>query len=168
MRVSFNEILLAFEFVSAGGMGEHEAFLCKQSGKTYWRSELSDHLDELPDDIDDGERYLRIPNKRELDLGKPLVLDFVRQFLPDDFDAVRQIFSRSGAYAQFKDLLGRRGALDRWHDFEGKAEKKSIAGMVRSQLDRARRVNGGDGKPACSRRSFVPAALIAGPRYSPP
>ena len=155
MRVSFNEILLAFEFVSAAGMGEHEAFLCKQSGQIYWRSELSDDLDELPDDIEDGERYIRIPDKRELDLGKPLVLDFVRQFLPDDFDDVRQIFSRSGAYARFKDLLGRRGALDRWHDFEGKAEEKSIAGMVRSQLDRARRVNGGHGKPACWRRSLL-------------
>ena len=33
MRVSFSEILLAFEFVSAGGMGEHEAFICKQSGQ---------------------------------------------------------------------------------------------------------------------------------------
>ncbi len=126
MRVSFSEILLAFEFVSAGGMGEHKAFLCKQSGQIYWRSELSDDSDELPDDIDDGERYVRIPDKRELDLGKPLVLDFVRQFLPDDFDDVRQIFSRSGAYVQFKDLLDRRGALDRWYDFEGKAEERAL------------------------------------------
>src|SRR5260221_9491151 len=86
MPVSLKEILGAFEFVSAGGMGEHQAFLCKQSGKIYWHSELSDDLDELPGDIDDSEKYVQIPNKRELDLGKPLVLDFARQFLPDDFD----------------------------------------------------------------------------------
>jgi hypothetical protein len=30
-------------------MGEHRAFLCKQSGKIYWHSELSDSFDELPD-----------------------------------------------------------------------------------------------------------------------
>jgi hypothetical protein len=126
MPVSLKDILGAFEFVSAGGMGEHQAFLCKQSGKIYWHSELSDDLDELPDNIDDSEKYVQIPNKRELDLGKPLVLDFARQFLPDDFDEVRQIFSSRGAYARFKDLLTRRGALDQWYDFEAKAEERAL------------------------------------------
>jgi hypothetical protein len=36
--------------------------------------------------LHDSEKYVQIPNKRELDLGKPLVLDFAGQFLPDDFD----------------------------------------------------------------------------------
>jgi hypothetical protein len=126
MPVSFKDIQGAFEFVSAGGLGEHQAFLCKQSGKVYWHSELSDDSDELPDDIDDSEKYLQIPDKRELELGKSLVLDFARQFLPDDFDEVRQIFSRRGAYARFKDLLGRRGALDQWYDFEAKAEERAL------------------------------------------
>ena len=34
MPVSFKDILEAFEFVSAGGMGEHQAFLCKQSAES--------------------------------------------------------------------------------------------------------------------------------------
>jgi hypothetical protein len=97
MPASLNDILAAFEFVSAAGVGEHQAFLCKSSGKVYWHSEFSDGLDELPDDIDDVEKFLQIPDKKELDLGKPLVLDFARQFAPDDFDEVRQIFSRRGA-----------------------------------------------------------------------
>ena len=126
MPVSFKDILEALEFVSAGGMGEHQAFLCKQSGRVYWHSEFSDELDELPDDIEDSEKYVPIPDKRELDLGKPLVLDFARQFLPNDIDEVRQIFSRKGAYARFKDLLDRRGALDHWYDFEAKVEEKAL------------------------------------------
>ena len=126
MPVSFNDILEAFEFVSAGGMGEHQAFLCRQSGKVYWHSELCEDLEELPDDIDDSEKYVPIPDKRELDLGKPLVLDFARQFLSDDFDEVRQIFNKRGAYARFKDLLDRRGALDQWYDFEAKAEERAL------------------------------------------
>jgi len=65
-------------------------------------------LDELPDDVGDSEKYLQIPDKRELDLGKPLALDFARQFLPNDFDEVRQLFSKRGAYARFKDLLDRK------------------------------------------------------------
>src|SRR5437016_12304737 len=122
MPVSFKDILGAFEFVSAGGMGEHQAFLCKQSGRIYWHSELSDDLDELPGDIDDSEKYVQIANKRELDLGKLLVLDFAGQFLPDDFDEVRQIFSSRGAYARVEGMLSRRVALDGWYDCEAKAE----------------------------------------------
>ena len=110
MLVSLKDIQEAFEFVCAGGGGEHEAFLCRQSGKLYCHSELCDDLDILPDDIGDSEKFLQIPDKRELDLGKPLALDFARQFLPGDFDDVRQFFSRRGAYARFKDLLGRRRA----------------------------------------------------------
>jgi hypothetical protein len=126
MPVSLNDLREAFEFVSAGGGGEHQAFLCKRSGKLYCHSELCDDLDILPDDIDDSEKFLPIPDKRELDLGKPLALDFARQFLPGDFDDVRQIFSRRGAYARFKNLLDRRGMLDQWYGFEVEAEESAL------------------------------------------
>ena len=79
----------------------------------------------MPDDIDD-EKYISIPDKRELDLGKPLVLDFAREFIPVDYDEVRQIFSRRGAYRRFKDLLVRRGALERWYDFSSKSEETAL------------------------------------------
>ena len=60
----------------------------------------------------------RFPDKRELDLGKPLALDFARECLPDDFDEVRYMFSRKGAYRKFRALLIRRNVLDRWYEFE--------------------------------------------------
>ena len=124
MPVNLNDLREAFEFVSAGSGGEHQAFLCKQSGTLYCHSELCDDFDILPDDIDDIEKFLPVPDKRELDLGKPLALAFTRQFLPGDFDDVRQFFSRKGAYhQQFKDLLDRRGMLDQWYAFEAKPRK---------------------------------------------
>jgi len=126
MHVSLKDLREAFEFVSAGGGDEHQAFLCKQSGKLYCHSELGDDLDILPDDIDDNEKFLQIPDRKDLDLGKPLALDFAREFLPDDFDDVRQFFSGRGAYARFKDLLHRRGSLDQWYDFEAKAEERAL------------------------------------------
>ena len=49
-------------------MGENEAYLDRQSGKIYWHSEVGDNDEELPDDIDD-EKYISIPDKRELNLG---------------------------------------------------------------------------------------------------
>ena len=116
MAVSFSDLQLAFEFVSSGGMGENEAYLDRQSGKIYWHSEFGDN----------DEEYISIPDKRELDLGKPLVLDFAREFLADDYDEVRQIFSRRGAYRRYKELLVRRGALDRWYDFSNKSEETAL------------------------------------------
>jgi hypothetical protein len=126
MSVSFKDLQEAFEFVCAASGGEHQAFLCKQSGKIYCHSDLADDRDLLPDDIDDHEKFLPIPDRRDLDLGKPVALDFARQFLPGGFDEVRLFFTRKGAYARFKDLLARRGALDQWYDFEANAEERAL------------------------------------------
>jgi hypothetical protein len=108
MPVSFQEILTAFEFVGFTGLGEHLAILCRRTGKIYLHSEFSDFdelNDELPDDVEDDEKYLTIPNKRELGLGKPLALEFARKFLPGDFDEVRYIFGKRKAYSKFRALL---------------------------------------------------------------
>ncbi len=126
MRVSFKDIQEAFEFVSVGGGDEQEAFLCKETGEIYYHSGLDDDLDELPADIGDSDKFLQIPDKRELDLGKPLALDFAREFLADDFDDVRQFFGKKGAYARFKALLQQRGALDQWYAFEEKAVERAL------------------------------------------
>ena len=59
MPVRLKDLREAFEFVcAAGGGGEHQAFLCKQSGKLYCHSDLCDDLDILPDDVDDSEKFL--------------------------------------------------------------------------------------------------------------
>jgi hypothetical protein len=100
---NFEDILPSFEFVGSH-LGHYQALLCRRTGKIYWRSEFSDLdglADELPDDIEDDEKYIAIPDKRELDLGKPLVLDFAREFLPDDFDEVRYIFSKRAPTKSF-------------------------------------------------------------------
>lgn len=98
MPVSFAGLQLAFEFVSSGRLGENRVIPDTRSGRLYYHSEVVDNMeeDEVPDDIRD-ERYIEIPHKNELNLGKPLVLEFARQFLPDNYDDVRHIFSRRGA-----------------------------------------------------------------------
>jgi hypothetical protein len=128
MPISFQDLLLSFEFVGDGASG-HQAILCRRTDKIYWRSEFSDldeFNDELPDDIEDEANYVAIPDKRELGLGKPLVLDFAREFLPDDFDEIRWMFSKGGAYKKFRALLIRRNALDRWYDFESKTTERAL------------------------------------------
>jgi hypothetical protein len=54
------------------------------------------------------------------------VLNFAREFLPNDVDDVYDIFRRKGAYAKFKALLMRRNALDRWYEFEQKATERAL------------------------------------------
>lgn len=128
MLADFQEILNAYEFASSEA-NSNQAFLCRQTGKVLWSSEFSDldePLDELPDDVENDDKYIAIPDKRELDLGKPMVLDFTREFLPDDFDDVRFMFSKRGAYKTFRALLIRRSVLERWYDFESKATERAL------------------------------------------
>jgi hypothetical protein len=126
LAVDWNELVLTFEFVSLGQPGEHEAVLCRKTGKFLWLTDLEEDIEAWPDDADDEEKYLSIPHKKELDLGKPLVLEFARQFLPGEFNEVRRMFDKRGAYARFKDLLQRKRALDRWYDFETKATEAAL------------------------------------------
>jgi hypothetical protein len=51
---------------------------------------------------------------------------FAPPLLPDDFDDVRDAFSRRGAYPKFEALLARRGAIDRRHAFEAKAKERAL------------------------------------------
>jgi hypothetical protein len=127
MPISFKELMETYELASMGSpeFGEHHAYLCRESGKIYWHSEFSD-LEELPEDIEDEDKYIQLPSKRELDLGVPLVMEFVRQFLPRNFDDVSDMFRRRGAYRRFKQLLIRTRALEQWYDFEQKATERAL------------------------------------------
>lgn len=115
-----------FEFASMGGYGEAEAYLCRATGHIYYHSEMCDDFEELPDDIDDGDKYVALPHKNDLDLGRALVEQFVATHLNDAHDQVRTIFRRRGAYARFKDLLERRGKLQAWYDYEQEATHKAL------------------------------------------
>ncbi|MBR0708572.1 hypothetical protein [Bradyrhizobium liaoningense] len=130
MPVSFADITEAFEFANTeGDVAELRAFVCRQTGKIYHQTEGLDSEDfdeELPDDIEDEAKYIPLPDKRGLGLGKPLVLDFAHEFLPDDFDDVRYFFGKRGAYPKFEAMLARRGAIDRWHAFQAKATERAL------------------------------------------
>lgn len=125
MPVKFEDISFAFEYVGSADIGINHAWLNRETGETVLHSEMYDNFEEVPDDIDD-EKYVVIPHKKELDLGKPLVLRFVREYLPNDLDEAYDTFRRKGAYARFRRLLARRHAIDRWHDFSAKAEVEAL------------------------------------------
>jgi hypothetical protein len=113
----YDTIEEAFLFVSGAAPFERTAVVHRKTGETFYASLMSDY-DELPEDLDESDDYVGIPHKNDLDLGKPLVMDFVRSQCPEEVDRILTIFSRRGAYGRFKDLLEQNGLLDEWYVFE--------------------------------------------------
>jgi hypothetical protein len=126
VAVKLDDLVNAFDFVSAGRLFEHEAYLSVETGVIHYCSELGGLDEELPDDIDDPEKYIAIPHKNDLDLGKRLALRFVEDLLPDEVDNAYGIFSRKGAYSRFKSLLEDRGMLQQWYEYEEKSTKQAL------------------------------------------
>lgn len=120
MSIKFSDIEDAFFFVSSDSMYTNNAILCKESGKIFYQSDYLEEeaVDEIPEEILENEDCIEIPHKNELDLGRDLVFEFVEKHLSGDFDRVRNIFRRKGAYGRYKDLLEERGLLKKWYDFE--------------------------------------------------
>lgn len=129
VSVNGTDLRLAFDFVSAGAPYECSAYICLDTGKIHWKSDagvLGNEEEELPEDLETSDRYLAVPHKNDLNLGRRLALAFVDQELPDDSDIVAGFFRRRGAYARFKDLLHARGMLQQWYEFENRTTEEAL------------------------------------------
>ena len=125
MKIRFDDIENAFLFTSMGSMSENQAILCKETGEIYYISEMGDS-DNLPDDVDESDKYIEIPYKNELDLGRNLVFQFVSKHIPEEIVKVEKIFRKKGAYSAFKTLLEQKGLLDQWHDYEDSRQSEAL------------------------------------------
>jgi hypothetical protein len=114
----------AFEFASVSGPFDNRAYVDLESGKIYLVSDEFELEQELPEDLEESDRYLAVPGKNELDLGRRLVERFVQERLPADVEEVAALFRRKGAYSRMKVLLADRGVLQQWYEFE-QAETRS-------------------------------------------
>lgn len=120
----YRDIELAFDYVGSASSGENRAVYDKTTEQFYFESDMLDES-EIPDDID-WDQCVEVPHKNDLNLGRELVFDFVRQMLPREEDTVYQIFRRRGAYGRFKDFLERHSLLDQWYAFEQSAQRRAI------------------------------------------
>jgi len=98
MPVTWNEIHDAFEFISSDPMFGNSAFINRETGEIHWRSDWGGAFEPLPEDIDDDAKYVELPNPRDLDLGRPLVMRFAADELDEHYDEIDAIFSRKGAF----------------------------------------------------------------------
>lgn len=126
--VNFSDLEDAYLFVNFGAMFDNRAYVCRDTGKIYWISDDGGALgeDELPDDLEDSDRYVSVPDQRDLDLGRVLVMEFMGQHMPDDYDLVAGFFRGRGAFGRFKDLIDSKGQLDAWHKFEKEAVRRAL------------------------------------------
>jgi hypothetical protein len=125
MAISFDDIETAFTFVSMDQQYIHNAYLYKTTGEMYFTSEFGDS-DELPDDIDDPEKYISIPHQNDLDLGRNLVFVFVSEYRPEQLGMVHAIFRNKGAYSRYKAFLVEEELLEQWYQYEQKHQKAAL------------------------------------------
>jgi len=130
--MKIDDVMSAFEFASFDGGFDHNAFICRETGEIFWSDSGGDLDAELPEDIE-SDKYICVPDQMELNLGRELAMRFADEFLPDDHDRVRSIFSRSGAYRRFKDLLEDRDQLQAWFAYEQKAIETALRQWCREQ-----------------------------------
>jgi hypothetical protein len=126
VAVKFDDISLAFDFVSSAAPMEHGAYISLERGQIFWMSEFTSMDEEVPDDLETSDRYVAIPHKNDLNLGRDLAFRFVAEYLPNRYGDVRACFRSKGAYSQFKQLLRDEAMLDKWYSFEAAAVEKAI------------------------------------------
>jgi hypothetical protein len=125
MKHDFNDIELGFMFVSSEPECANSAKLDRETGKIFYTSAVSDS-DELPEDIEDNDKYIDIPHKNDLDLGKRIVFDFVREFIPNELEIIDGFFRHPGAYSNLKNYLSRIGKLKEWHKYSEEAQDNAL------------------------------------------
>ena len=115
--VDLHELETAVLLVSGPGHFS-EAWVGLDTGAVHVRGEgVGLEAAPLPEDIDTSDRYVGVPDARDLDLGHALVFAFAEAEMPDEYERVRQVFRRPGAYRHFGKLVDDRGLRERWHAF---------------------------------------------------
>ena len=126
VTVKFSDLLDGFEFANFGNSLEIGAFISLDRGTVHLTSSEVKLNEEVPEDLEISDRYIAIPHKNDLDLGRALALLFIEEALPDDYDTAVSYFRNRGAYSRFKGLLEARGIINQWYEFERNAIESAL------------------------------------------
>jgi len=111
-----DDLHLAVEYVTGGGSYGAEAYIDLRSGAILYGG--SDAEEPLPKGVHNTKRYLRVPTKKELDLGRDDALAFTEQHAPQLLERAEYIFHAAGAFDRFKHLMREHGLLDAWYAYQ--------------------------------------------------
>ena len=132
--VRLDQLQDALDWASSSSL-TNEAYVCRETGHIYWVSGdagIADD-DDVPDDIQDIEKYALIPDKYYLDLGNKLAFDFAARYLADQYDDVRAMFRRKGAYRRFKVLLRQRNLVEQWFAYGEDRTREALENWCESE-----------------------------------
>lgn len=127
---AFEDLLVAYEWVSADSGGENAAYVSRETGRIYWLSDEAESDEPLPDDLEDETRYIAVPHKHDLNLGKALALRFVNDELPSQYREAAEFFRHPGAYRRFKAMLEGAGKLEEWYAYQSEAVTNALRAWV--------------------------------------
>ena len=130
MKIDMDDFEFAMDFISSD-LFDNQAYIDTESGAIYCSGEGVE--EPLPDDIDENDKYLAIPTKRDLELGKPLALKFTALEMPDQIEDVYAMFRKRGAYAKFKHLLNTLELTEKWYVFEKSETQQAITDWLEMQ-----------------------------------
>ena len=133
--VDLDQLQGAVDWVSSDSL-TNEAYICRKTGHIYWIPddvEMGDEWEDVPDDIQDIEKYAAVPDNHDLDLGNKLAFDFAAQYLADRYDDVRTMFRRKGAFSSFKVLLHQQNLLEEWYAFSEEQTHKALENWCQSE-----------------------------------
>ena len=110
MGLKFSDIEWAFEVTSFNnGTSDVSVVVHIPEGRLYAQDDhgVMDFDDDLqiPDDVCDSEDWVWVPTKRDLNLGTPLVFQFIEMEMPDEYDYSR--FGLMGAVVHLNDIINR-------------------------------------------------------------
>ncbi|MBN2716286.1 MAG: GNAT family N-acetyltransferase [Deltaproteobacteria bacterium] len=136
MGLKYSDIEWAFDVTSlSNGMSDVSAVVHVPEGKLYARDahgfmKFDEEL-QIPEDAYDNSDYVWVPTKRDLNLGTPLVFQFVEIEIPDAYPQVERMFARKGAYSRFKAFLESKGMLEKWNRFESEETRFALLSWCR-------------------------------------
>jgi hypothetical protein len=123
MSVSIKKLLEAMDTTSTLLDGDQIIFLDPTSGRFYKKNDLEQPR---PDDLLSNPKYLIVPSKQDLDVGKNLVFEFTSLFLSQYIEVVHDYFRKKGAYARFIAFLNLHHQLENWYDYQHKKQQQAL------------------------------------------
>jgi len=126
VAVELEALREAYAFVDSAQEWQKAAYISLETGRIWWVSDMDDIEEDLPDDLEESDRFLLVPDKHDLDLGTRLVMRFAAEVLPERHARIAGFFERRGAYGRFKDFLAEQQALERWYCYEAEATDRAL------------------------------------------
>ncbi|MEM6672107.1 MAG: UPF0158 family protein [Planctomycetota bacterium] len=113
-RVSIQALEDAFEFASLDP-GESSAYLDRRTGEIHCVSAVVG--EEGPDDLDESDHYLFVPDRDDLRIGSRTARHFAEDEATDLYEEVVRAFSGPGAFRRFEEILDRAGRREDWFTY---------------------------------------------------